>query len=241
MIKRLTDLSDISGSLPLVSVIQTDFYFACEASEGVFFQEINGVKALIMSLRGTTATICKLSNCVDVEELSLFLAFRQIKNVLSDFYFDGFNLEKRAVLKAVPQYEAIEEVNVLSALSSTKDYKAVFELLAYKGEFEAWYPPFCKKINSQHACGVYLTDNESPVSCAVAPFIFNSVGIIAGVYTAKRDRKQGLGSKCVKALLAELKSKGAEQVYLWCENKNIKFYENIGFLVCGEIFVKREE
>ena len=58
MIKRLTDSSDISGSLPLVSVIQTDFHFACGDSEGVFFQEIDGVKALVMSLRGETATIC---------------------------------------------------------------------------------------------------------------------------------------------------------------------------------------
>ncbi len=240
MIKRITDLSDISGSLPLVSVIQTDFYFACGDAEGAFFQEVDGIKTLVLSLRGTTATICKLSNCVDVEELLLFLEFRQIENILSDFYFDGVHLEKRAVLKAKPEGETAENVAVLSTSSTTKDYRAVFELLAHKGEFEVWFPPFCRKINNQHACGVYLTENGAPLSCAVAPFIFASVGIIAGVFTAKNSRKQGFGSMCVKALLAELKSKGVEQAYLWCENKNIKFYENVGFSLCGEIFVKRE-
>jgi N-acetylglutamate synthase-like GNAT family acetyltransferase len=241
MIKRLTDLSDISGSLPLVSVIQTDLLFACADAEGVFFQEVDGIKTLVLSLRGTTATICKLSDFFDAEELLLFLAFRQIKNVLSDFYFEGCSLQKRAVLEVVPKHEVIENINVLSALSSTKDYKSVFELLAHEGEFEAWFPSFCRKINNGYACGVYLTDNESPVSCAVAPFVFNSVGVVAGVCTTENSRKKGLGSKCVKALLADLKTKGAEQVYLWCEEKNIKFYESIGFSVCGEIYVKREE
>ena len=194
-----------------------------------------------MSLRGETATICKLSDCIDIEELVLFLEFRQVKNILSDFFFDGVCLEKRAVLKAQPQYKSAENIFVLSVSSSIKDYKAVFHLLSHKGEFEAWYPPFCKKINSLHACGVYLTENSATISCAVAPFVFDCVGIIAGVFTAENNRKKGYGSRCVDALLTDLKSKGVEQVYLWCEDKNIKLYESIGFSVCGQIYVKKEE
>lgn len=241
MIKKLTDLSDISGVLPLMSVIQTDLRFACADYEGVFCQEINEEKTLVLSLRGETATICRLSTNVDVEELSLFLSFRQVENILSDFCFEGFSFEKRVVLKAETQYAPCDNINVLSASSSTKDYKAVFQLLSHKGEFEIWYPPFGRKVNNLCACGVYLSDNSIPVSCAVAPFVFGDVGIVAGVFTNEKYRNKGFASRCVKSLLSELKSKGVEEAYLWCEDKNIKLYESIGFSVCGQIYVKKEE
>ncbi len=241
MIKSLTDLSDISGALPLMSVIQTDLRFACADCEGIFCQEINEEKTLVLSLRGETATICRLSGNADIEELSLFLNFRQVKNVLSDFFFDGCSFEKRAVLKAETQYAPCENISTLSVASSIKDYKDVFQLLSHRGEFEAWYPPFCRKVNNLYACGVYLSADSIPVSCAVAPFIFGGVGIVAGVFTDEKYRNKGFASRCVRALLSDLKSKGVEKAYLWCEDKNIKLYESIGFSVCGQIYVKKEE
>ena len=86
-----------------------------------------------------------------------------------------------------------------------------------------------------------MSDNSIPVSCAVAPFVFGDVGIVAGVFTNEKYRNKGFASRCVKSLLSELKSKGVEEAYLWCEDKNIKLYERIGFSVCGQIYVKKEE
>ena len=88
---------------------------------------------------------------------------------------------------------------------------------------------------------VYLEENSIPVSCAVAPFVYGETGVVAGVFTDESYRNKGYATKCVKALLSELKKENINIAYLWCEDKNIKLYENIGFSVCGEIYVKREE
>jgi hypothetical protein len=216
MIKKLTDLSGISGALPLMSVIQTDLIFADREAEGVFCQFINGEKTLVLSLRGETATLCRLSANVDVEELSLFLRFRNVSNILTDFFFEGFYLEERVVLKAEPQCESSEDYKILSPSSCTIDYKSVFGLLSHNGDFGAWYPQFSRKINNSYACGVYLVAGAEPVSCAVAPFVCGGVGIVAGVFTSQAQRGRGFATGCIKALLSELGGKGIKQAYLWC-------------------------
>ena len=241
MIKKINDLSDISGSQPLMSVIQTDFRFPVYDNDGAYVQVIDEEITLVLSLRGVTANVCKISENADIEELVSFLSFRQISNVLSDFFFEGINFEKRAVLKASVQAENEADATVLSSASRLSDYENVFRLLSPNGSFEAWYPAFSRKVNSHNGSGVYLIENNIPVSCALSPFICDKIGVVAGVYTAEKQRKKGFATKCIKALLCDMKSKNVETAYLWCEDKNIKLYENTGFSVCGEIYVKREE
>lgn len=242
MIKRITDFTGISDGLPpLMPVIKTDFQFACTDVDGVYCQEENGEKTLLVSLRGVTATVVRLSDNANTEELISFLNFHQMKNVLSDFCFDATGLEKRAVMKAVTDCAFSENATILTPASRLWDYENVFNLLSKNGEFEAWYPLFSRKVNNSCACGVYISENSTTVSCALAPFVCGDTGIIAGVYTDEKYRKKGFATKCVKSLVAELKNKNVETAYLWCEDKNIKFYENAGFSVCGEIHVKKEE
>ena len=241
MIKKINDLSDIRGTQPLMSVIQTDFRFPVYDNDGAYIQVVGEEITLVLSLRGVTANICRLSQNADVEELISFLSFHQVNNVLSDSFFDGMNLEKRAVLKACAQYGNDDGVTVLSSASRLSDYKNVFALLSPKGSFEAWYPAFSRKVNSHNANGVYLVDDNIPVSCAVSPFIYGGIGVVAGVFTDENKRRKGFAARCMKALLSDMKQKNIENVYLWCEDKNMKFYEKIGFSVCGEIYVKREE
>lgn len=242
MIKKINDLSGISGGEPsLMPVIKTDFYFACGASDGVFCQEVEGEKTLVLSLRGVTATICGLSENADIEELKAFLGFRHVKNILTDFCFDSVAFEKRAVLKATPNCDFFENVTVLTSASRLADYENVFNLLSENGVFDAWYPAFSRKVNNMYAYGVYMCENSTAISCAVAPFVCGEIGIIAGVCTDESHRKKGYATKCVKSLLAQLKSGNIKTAYLWCEDENIKFYKNIGFSVCGEIYVKKEE
>ncbi len=242
MIKKITEFTDINGGFPpFMSVIQTDFKFASNNFDGAYYQEIESEKTLLLSIRGVTATICRLSENVDVEELSFFLDFNGVQNVLSDFFFDGYNLEKRAVLKIEPYEEFIEKIVVLTPASKLADYENVFKLLSKNGSFDVWYPVISRKINNSCACGVYLEENSIPVSCAIAPFVYGKTGVVAGVFTDENYRNKGYATKCVKALLSELKKENVNIAYLWCEDKNIKLYENIGFSVCGEIYVKREE
>ncbi len=242
MIKKMYQFTDINGGFPpFMSVINTDFHFARGASDGVYFQEINGERTLLFSFRGVTATICRLSKKADTRELSSFLKFQGIKNVLSDFFFEEICLEERTVLKTTSKYEEFYDAIVITPSSSLSNYESVFYLLSHNGSFEMWYPLFSAKINKFFSCGVYMMTDGVPVSCAVAPFIFGNSAVIAGVFTSESYRNNGYATRCVKALLSELQKKNIEDVYLWCEDKNIKLYKNIGFSLYGKIYIKKEE
>lgn len=242
MIKKTYQFADINGGFPpFMSVINTDFYFARGASDGVYFQEINGERTLLFSFRGVTATICRLSEKADTRELSSFLKIQGIKNVLSDFFFEDICLEERAVLKATPGFEELYDAIVITPSSSLSNYKNVFNLLSRNGSFEMWYPLFSSKINKFFSYGVYMVADDVPVSCAVAPFVFGNSAVIAGVFTSESYRNKGCATRCVKAILSELQKKNIEDVYLWCEDKNINLYKNIGFSLYGKIYIKKEE
>ncbi len=242
MIEKMQQHTDIDGGFPpFLSVINTDFLFALAPSDGVYFQEIDGVKTLLFSLRGVTATICRLNAKADTHELSSFLEFQGIKNVLSDFFFEDICLEERTVLKITPEYEPLSETIVITPSSSLSDYESVFNLLSRNGSFETWYPLFSAKINKGFSCGVYMIENSVPVSCAVAPFVCGTSGVVAGVFTSKSHRNKGYATRCVRSLLCELQKKNIKDVYLWCEDKNVKLYENIGFSLYGKIYIKKEE
>ncbi len=242
MIEKMYQITDINGGFPpFMSVINTDFRFARGASDGVYFQEIDGERTLLFSLRGVTATICRLSEKADTGELYSFLEFQGIKNVLSDFFFDEMYLEERAVLKVTPKYEELCDTIVITPSSRLSDYESVFYLLSRNGSFETWYSLFSAKVNKFFSSGVYMMTDDVPVSCAVAPFIFGNTAVVAGVFTNESHRNKGYATRCVKALLSELQKKNIEDVYLWCEDKNIKLYENIGFSIYGKIYIKKEE
>ncbi len=241
MIKKTYQFTDIDGGFPpFLSVINTDNLFARGTSDGVYVQEIDGERTLIFSLRGVTATICKLNEKADTQELSSFLEFQGIKNILSDLCFD-ICLDERTVLKITPEYEPLSNTVAITPSSSLSDYESVFNLLSSNGSFETWYPLFSAKINKGFSCGVYMIENSVPVSCAIAPFIYESSGVIAGVFTNERHRNKGYATRCVRSLLSELQKKNIKEVYLWCEDKNINLYKNIGFSPCGKIYIKKEE
>ena len=242
MIKKMYQITDIDGGFPpFLSVINTDNLFARGASDGVYIQEIDGERTLLFSLRGVTATICRINAKADTQELSSFLDLQGIKNVLSEFFFEEISLEERAVLKITPEYELTNDTISITTSSKLSEYKNIFNLLSRNGSFEAWYPLFSTKINKGFSCGVYMIENSVSVSCAVAPFVYENSGVIAGVFTDENHRNKGYATRCVRSLLSELQRKNIKEVYLWCEDKNIKFYENIGFSLYGKIYVKKEE
>lgn len=242
MIKKMYQITDIDGGFPpFLSVINTDNLFARGASDGVYIQEIDGERTLLFSLRGVTATICRINAKADTQELTSFLDLQGIKNVLSEFFFEEISLEERAVLKITPEYELTNDTISITTSSKLSEYKNIFNLLSRNGSFEAWYPLFSTKINKGFSCGVYMIENSVSVSCAVAPFVYENSGVIAGVFTDENHRNKGYATRCVRSLLSELQRKNIKEIYLWCEDKNIKFYENIGFSLYGKIYVKKEE
>lgn len=242
MIKKINQCADINGGFPpFMSVINTDFLFTRDASDGAYFQEIDGEKTLLFSLRGVTATICRLSENADTEELSSFLFFQGIKNVLSDFAFEEICFDERAVLKSTPEKSECCEAVSITPSSRLSDYKNVFNLLSGDGDFEIWFSLFSAKVNKFFSYGAYLMAENEAVSCAVAPFVFDDSAVVAGVFTSVNHRKKGYATRCVKALLNDLHKSNIKNVYLWCEDKNIKLYEDIGFSLCGKIYVKKEE
>ena len=242
MIIKSDQLAGINGGLPpFMSVINTDFLFTRGAADGVYFQQLDGENTLVFSIRGATATICRLGEQADTAELCSFLHIQGIKNVLSDFLFDGICFEERALLKATPMHYECADAVFVTPSSRLGDYKAIFNLLSGDGSFDIWYSLFSAKVNNGFSYGACIMADNQSVSCAVAPFVFDNTAVVAGVFTHNNYRQKGYATRCVKALLSQLHSQGVAQAYLWCENKNIKLYENIGFSLCGKIYVKKEE
>lgn len=137
--------------------------------------------------------------------------------------------------------ESFGNVKEITPASRLGDYEKVFPLLSADGDFNVWYPVFSRKVNNSFAYGVYAEEDGAYVSCAIAPYASEKTAVIAGVYTDEAYRGKGYATQCVKALLNKLKNNGVDNTYLWCEHKNINFYKNIGFEMCGEVYVKEEK
>ena len=242
MIKRVTDTDSLSGvNSPLFPLICVDFKFPQSESDGVFFQEIDDKKALVLSLKGDLLTCIKLSGEIDFDELYAFISFWGVTNFLFDFQIEHLDLKKRVLMECEPIETSISDIKTLSSVSNLREYKSVFELISTEnGDFDIWFPVFSKKINKGNALGVYAMVSDVSVSTSVAPYVYNDTAIIAGVFTRGEYRNQGFASKCVKSLINECKARNVQKIYLWCEDENINFYKNSGFTVCGEVYTKEE-
>ncbi len=199
MIKKLNSFSEISGGEPsLISVIKTDFLFPHSEADGVYVQQTDEGQSLLVSISGRNAAICKLQRGVDIEELSVFLQFRNIESIISDFFFEGFSLRSEYLLKAEPQGELSPNTAMLKPSSRIGEYENIFNLLSRNGDFKVWFPSFSRKINKGFAAGVYAASEDACVSCAIAPYIQGDTAVVAGVATDKAYRNKWYASLCVQ-------------------------------------------
>lgn len=88
-------------------------------------------------------------------------------------------------------------------------------------------------LNAKGCCqGAAIYENGELVSGGFVSFGKN-YSVISDVYVREGYRKKGYGTLLVKKLL---KLSPKENAYIICEEKNIGFYEKIGFNIVKEIF-----
>ena len=241
MIEKITDLESISGvSSPLFSLIYTDGAFSSDGIDGAFIQGAhNGGITALFSVKNTCVNLVTLGN-PDFFELKSFFEFSKVGEILSDKPPDMIcNVQKEYSLLRFLGSQSFESRCVhLTSQSSTDEYKNIFSLLSERdGSFENWFTGFSRKINSENAKATYVCVGKRIVSCALAPSVYKESSVIAGVYTLKEYRNKGYASECVKGLLNELSDRNVRCVYLWCEDDNIGFYEKLGFVKTGKVFM----
>lgn len=241
MIEKITDLESISGvSSPLFSLIYTDGAFSFDGIDGAFLQRTqSGEITALFSMKNTCVNLVTFGK-PDFAELKSFFEFSKVVGILSDKPLNMIcNVQKEYSLLCffcgqVPESKCVQ----LTSQSSTDEYKNIFALLSEKGNnFENWFTDFSRKINSENAKATYVCVDNRIVSCAVAPAVYKETSVIAGVYTLKEYRNKGYARECVNGLLNELSDGKIKDVYLWCEDDNIGFYEKLGFVNIGKVFM----
>lgn len=238
MIEKLTDADVLSGvPSPLLPLMYADYRYSTSDIDGVYVQRENDVIQSFISVKNGCATVYVEEDDFSHEEMESFLSFLHIGQVISNMSLgDGYR--NIPLLKITSEPCVADDLQVTSPAWSLSQYKSLYRLLADENDsFDSWFADFSHRVNDGFACGVAATDYRS---CAVAPCIYGDSGIIAGVYTESQYRGQGLAQKCIKTLLRTLNAKGIKNIYLWCNEDKVKFYEKSGFRVIGSLYMREE-
>lgn len=234
MIGKVTDIGRLSGvNSPLLPLIYCDFYTSVNETDGVYVQTVDDEDALLLSLRNGALNLVYLSDKWDKDEFLSFVNFTHTSYITSDFCWDS-NTAELCLMMCKCYASDNKAVKVVNERSTLNEYRSIHSLLGDKNDdFDSWYVSFSGKINSKNAVAVYTEDFRS---CAVCTAVMNDLGVIAGVYTDNEYRRRGYGKSAVRGLLNALYDMGTTASLLWCEDKNISFYEKSGFTRKGEIY-----
>ena len=131
-----------------------------------------------------------------------------------------------------------KECNQLTELSNMVDYKKVYELISQNSlNFDEWYTEFSKKINKHSAfCSCYEFEGRV-ISGAILNAVLCDSAILSGVYTHNDFRHQGFAYKCVSDVIVTARNNNVNNVYLWCNESVVNFYEKLRFKEVSKIYI----
>ncbi len=241
MITRVTDFECLSGvSSPLLPLIYSSFCYPQNECDGVFLQtDEKGCINSLFSLSGNSVVLISVVDG-DFEELRSFFSFFKVKYITSQMHIDCFctDIEKHPLMNFNGRLQGEAGCKTLTASSSINEYKAVHSLVGgNETGFADWFPVFSKKINNGNGFATYFEADSKAVSTATAPFIYGDCAVIAGVATNPAFRKQGFASKCVNALVSALIFENKNNIFLWCKESLVSFYESSGFTLYGDVYI----
>lgn len=101
-------------------------------------------------------------------------------------------------------------------------------------EFGDFYVDISHKIRHGCACSALVYSGNTPVSCAVAPFVAGGGAVISAVCTDKEYRHMGFGRDALLSLIESLKGMGVCDIYIQVEDSSLlDFYYPLGFNAVG--------
>ncbi len=241
MIEKIVDIGSLSGvSSPLLPLVFADGCFSLNDIDGAFLQGAeNGEIQAVFSLKNTCVTLILIDDSA-IEELEKFCSFCGVTEILSDKPLTKLSVTQKELdlFEFNGEFECENNCLSINSKSAICEYQDIYNIVFEdENNFENWFPEFSKKINSFKAFATYLKVDETVVSAAISPAVYNGNAIIAGVYTLKEYRNKGFASACIKGLLNEFNENNISKIYLWCEDKNVDFYSNLNFKNIGRIYL----
>ena len=85
---------------------------------------------------------------------------------------------------------------------------------------------------------VAVEEPQSVVGCVVFHPEGSARGRLLQMAVAPPRRGRGIGAQLVRALEAELRARGIQELYLHARENVVQFYERLGYAVFGEPFVE---
>ena len=243
MIKEIKTIEEFSGvSSPLIPRIFSAFKYKT-GSDNAWKQvtETGVITALLSSVDGNFTLVS--TKQTDFDEIKEFLHFFGCQSLISDVPLT-VSSKNYSLFKFCDAEEFKCDFNFLrlDTSSTLSQYKSFSSLLFFEEEFDFdnWYCDFSRKIVNNDAKAVALNKSEKLLSIATAPMIYKNTAIISGVFTLKEFRNQGYSKATIYKLIEELKKDNVTEIYLWCEKPLEDFYNKLGFIKTGDIYIETE-
>lgn len=122
------------------------------------------------------------------------------------------------------------EARLLSGREIQDMYKAISGNKGLSADEEVRYVRYMKAINASLSAVFGVEENGKLVSFAAVCASNSDTALIGDVFTLPEHRKKGFGAQCVRACI-HFASKQNKTPFVFCEEKNIKFYEKLNFEV----------
>lgn len=247
MISLLSDASALKSGVdsPLYARIYTAFFNKKNEFDGVYMQNNeNGDICALFSVSDRRAALI-LNENADLSEIKCFFEFEGVCSVTT--------LSEDAAKYLFPNTRAYNVLKLsrvlggghlskhLTADANLNTYRLLYSCIATPESvgFDGFYADFSSRIAKKYADGFYIEKDGVIVSCALSPTVADVSAIVSGVKTLENYRGRGFAGDCVRSLCDSIVSRGINDIYLWCEDCRVSFYENLGFEKITNIYIGR--
>ncbi|MCR4616378.1 MAG: GNAT family N-acetyltransferase [Clostridiales bacterium] len=207
-------------------------------SEIMFWvQLIDGVPRGAISRVDGAVTVCADAGA-DHDELREFLdfmGFSSLKCELSVMCRLGYNQAKTgSVVRFIGRKNYC---NTALKCDFTDDYKTVFDILKKCGfdgldNYSLWIADISHRCRHNVTKIMLGCAEGKKVTCASALFVTDNIAFLGAVGTLPEYRGHGFACEIVGTLADIFKNEG-KNVYLFCKDKLVPFYEKVGFIKDG--------
>lgn len=203
----------------------TDIFPGERSDDGVIWTQYDENEKLssVIALGVKGKTVLFTSEASDFEELSFILGC----NVVSPDKLPLRQTDKKYLMNTPSDFDASKKG------VSTDDFVKIKAL--WSADFSEAVSSAAPKIYRgiiNRCSGAVIRDNGEIAAGGFASFC-DEYAVITDVFTKEKYRGKGYGTALVNKLL---KLSRAETVYLLCEDKNLSFYEKIGFKTVKAVY-----
>ena len=214
-------------------ILNAEIYTALHSDSNLFNFRIAKTDKEILGIiynNGDNFLFSAFGNCF-FEEAKDFFAFSGNNVFSSNENLKKLSLPESNIYILKGRKELCEnEARLLSGREIQDMYKALSGNSSLSADEEVRYVRYMKAINASLSAVFGIEENGKLVSFAAVCASNNDTALIGDVFTLPEHRKKGYGAQCVRACINFAVNKN-KTPFVFCEEKNIKFYEKLNFEV----------